>query len=447
MSRKKTENTESAPTRTPTRQPIRAPKSKSSAKAASKPEPNTTAMPIRKSTATRMTSPTVTSNQPELPLIFVYTLRDFEKQRTVHPNYFGEKHGEFVTPSDAKQYLTDHELRGWFAFVERLKGKIGRSWPVEIEPNDEEPSFDEDLTNDLGFLDEDDVDELGEDGQTLSPALVRLKIQNAKLQAKVESQGGPHSSMLETVQALKMFDEIRKPEQQQSLIAKAREIEELRSLLAPKVSPATPAQPPPLTPEVSVAAMLMKDPDVVKSVVKNLVGDKGDGESASTTITLALIKEIGQPVGELLGAITARLIQPLQGTGQMQAQQSPPQPTQEQANTAPEQQSTNPAPQANEGQSIEDQLLLSLLDQCNRRVPPKVAYARLCEVADRIDEEMPAQSIGAYFDLFATAEPEMVKAWLDATVPNAKQVTEQPHFLQWATELQAIVKANMSQEE
>lgn len=94
---------------------------------------------------------------------------------------------------------------------------------------------------------------------------------------------------------------------------------------------------------------------------------------------------------------------------------------------------------------IEEQIVIGLLEQCKRKVPPKVAYKRLTEIADRINYDAPNQSIDGYFDLFAEATPEMVMMWLENTVPGGKEVLAMPHSKQWIVDLQAEVKKGMEE--
>lgn len=480
MPRKKTENTESAPTRTPTRRPTRVPKSESSAKASSKPEPNTTETLIRKSTAARMASPITTSGQPELPLIFVYTLRDFEKYRTVHPNYFGEKHGEFVTPSDAKQYLHDHELHGWFAFVERLKGKIGRSWPVEIEPQ-EEQSFAEDLTDDdLGILDEDDIDGLGEGGQPLSTTEIKLRIELAKAKAKLESRGngGPQSSMLEMVEGLRMIDEMRgksEPKQANSdadFFERLEATQKFLASLSPKVAPPTQPQPAPspLTFEQQMAKVF-EHQSFIDALIKKAIGGKNEGEKSTTELMFEHGPELLQAAGQhFISPIVEVIREGRQRRGsEGRAERGAAHGTHG-ASPPPEQRSVN----ANEGQmkpdsagavgavtpqeqaltqaTIEEQIIIILLTQCKQRLPPQVAYARLVEVAEELP---PAQSIWPYFDLFANTTPEMARSAVKVQlsdvvkqiVPDAEAVLDAPQTLGWIEGLQEIIKRHGEEEE
>src|SRR5262245_4995082 len=108
---------------------------------------------------------------PEGYSISFYPLPNWDSDHSTSPHSYGNR-GMGVyqshTEPDGKAFLRDSEMYGHFAAVERINGKIGKSWHVEIEPPEEETGDD-----DLSYLDPDDI-EL-DDAALLNPETFRDK--------------------------------------------------------------------------------------------------------------------------------------------------------------------------------------------------------------------------------------------------------------------------------
>ena len=462
-------NTENTPTRAPKLQPKRTTKRATEVKADDTPKRPPT---LRTKRAPRRTPIVAPVALPETYRIFVHPIEDFETHHTSSPHYYGNG-GKYIyedhTEAGAKAWLKNNGLYGHYAFVERNNGKIGQAWHVEIEPPEEEPGFDDDLSDDdLATLDE-DIDAIGESGQTLSQTEIKLRIELAKVKAKLESHtnGGAQSSLLETVRALQMLDELRgksEPKQADSeadFFARLEATQKFLASLNPKTAPPAQPAPSPLTFEQQMTKVF-ENQSFIEAFIKKAIGGKNEGEKSTTELMFEhgpeLLQAAGQhfisPIVEAIREGRQRGAHKAHGSFQRRQQAVSNNPDEEQMkpDNAGADRNAAPQDQALAQATIEEQIIIILLTQCKQHIPPQVTHDRLVEIAEELP---PTQSIWPYFDLFAQTTPEaardMVKMQLSEVVkqivPDAEKVLDAPHTLKWIADLQQIIKEHEEDEE
>lgn len=256
---------------------------------------------------------------PEGYSISFYLLPGWEDNHSTSPHSYGNRGMALYqshTEADGKAWLRDNEYYGHFAAVERINGKIGKSWHVEIEPMEEETSDD-----DLSLLDPDDVDL--DDADLLNPAIFRAKIENAKLKAQLEARNGHSSSIGELLQGLRALDEMRgQGASQKSLAEQLRELREINEIITPRrESNPGPTPQPQVDPKVSALKIIAENPSLAE-IAKEVFGfgSKGEGDGdrwaevaikavengEASKIVTALTGLVSTGLGNLISAFTPR---------------------------------------------------------------------------------------------------------------------------------------------
>jgi len=322
--------TPSATIRTPKAEPKRASKRPPEAATGDTPKNRPKPRPQRTPKPAPINSPNTT---PETITLSPYSLPHWELDRSSNPHRYGnggKALGEFHTEADIKDWLRRNGHTGHFAIVERINGKIGKSWHIEIEPLEEFDLID-DSDSDLSLLDEDDLD----DAQLLNPDVVRAKIENAKLKAelKAASRNGAQTSVSELLQSIKMLDELRgQGAQQKSFIEQFREIKEVNELIIPRREQPQPTAPQPRLSDDAVILNALANNDAIAGKVKNLVKsiftDKAEKEEISLAdVAMEAVKngELSKSIGAL--GTVAQNIFAMFVPGGAQQQPMPPQQT------------------------------------------------------------------------------------------------------------------------
>jgi len=96
--------------------------------------------------------------------------------------------------------------------------------------------------------------------------------------------------------------------------------------------------------------------------------------------------------------------------------------------------------------SPEEHALQIVIDHCSRNLPPKLAFDRLINYADRLNEEAPQYSIDYYIDRFAAMTPDQALEFVK-TLPNGEAVASLPHAKEWTEALQKLIKDSQEGEE
>jgi hypothetical protein len=407
-----------APKTTPNRTPKSAPKSGpiTGANRAPKSAPKT-----RPNAAPKVT-PAVVAAPPAPPLVEVFPVHDFHLHHSTSPHRFGERVGEFVTADDAKAYLKSHGLCGHFAFVERHNGRIGQTWHVEIEP----PEW-------AGDEEDADLIDMEEGEEELSPSLMRLHLENARLKARLEHQPSAQSSMLETVQALRMLNELRGPQQQpRSLVEQIREAKELLTVIAPKPAPPPPEAAPPSDPTTAVIKMLIEDPDgmgKLRSQVSSLFAGQAPEERGMTwQETLLGMWESAAPF--LLPALTPyipQLVEKFTGAKLPSADGAATSATATQGGQAA---ATAQTPESGPGEQEYAQTLRLLAETMAANGDPQPVAAAIRTLADGGPQFAPLPA------WLLQRSPKAVLAELAEAAPDLKAMTELPHAVRWVERLQ-----------
>jgi len=389
---------------------------------------------------------------PENIVYLLYELLDFEEHRKCHPNFYGEYLGEFITPAYAKRWLRDHERYGAFAIVERVNGKIGKSWPHEIDPPD--AGIDQDLSDD-GFelLDEDEFSD--------NP-VTSLRIKNAKLSAKLEaaSQNGAHGSMNQLLQGLRALDEMRgESAPQKSLAEQLREVREVNEIINPRREVNSAPAPPLVDPKVSALKIIAENPNMIE-IAKDVFGLKRESDSDPWAdafnklldhpqlpqIAGAIFTPLAGGLGNLFTSIASLLAprqpqaptnpdqgaQVAQQAPAVQPQQAPPQVAAAEAQALPE---AAQQPQATQPQIEQepmqmapvDALVYSLIAAMEKQAPIadaqnliNIAIVRNPELGDSVDEilNLPVDQILRMLAAYHPPVAQMAHAreWLQSLV-------------------------------
>jgi hypothetical protein len=406
-------------------------------------------MPRRRSTTTPTSTPTRTSRkrptvepisapgiEPDRIVFSVYELVGFNEHRKCHPNYYGDCLGEFLTPTEAKRYLRDHQRYGAFAIVERVNGKIGRAWPYEIDPP------------------EDDVD-YNPGGDP--------RVENAALKARLEAmRNGAHNPVLEKMAERFLDEKMKDPLDQ--LTGTAEKYERLRTMFGARQS--NPAEAYQQTNDSDLetikvmAGLLGSDDANIRESANDAIG-KIIAKAAKDELSLAEVAMEAVKSGQLpqmvntvftgLGNLFSMFRQP-QGaapTQQPPQTQQPVQPQQPPQQVPPAQQPQQELQTSQPDQaqvlSPEEQALALLVNHCARNQPVKVAFDRLMNFADAINEQAPDCSIDGYIEMFATMPTEAALAFV-ASRPGFEAVANMAHAHTWCETMQRIIRDNFLDE-
>lgn len=219
---------------------------------------------------------------------------------------------------------------------------------------------------------------------------------------------------------------------------------------------------PPVSPEISVAELLMKDPHHAKKIVGNLMGGEGEKD------LMALAFEHGPALIESLGNVIRNIISDVKGgmNGTAQVQQTTlPQDRNAQIPASewngdqssvhsiegiPQHQGNGNAlnpqqvQQGHEAQAPairpEDELLAGILDHCKRRMPPRMAADRAFKYAEYVERVAPQQSVFTLIEQFTDNPIDESLALFELLSDEAKEILAMPHAKAWATQLQAELK-------
>lgn len=388
-------------------------------------------------------------------------------------------------------------------FLLEGRNELGRFVPgqkfkviVPAMPEPVEPELEAESDLEAGTGDEDDIDGIGEDGQALTPEVVELRIENATLKAKLESNSGPHSSQLDTV-TTKLLETVvaehLKPKDPFEIIQQAQEI---ISMFSPKMpNPSSTPQPPSVSDEEAFFRVLTRNETIVdklsNGIARKILGG-GDGEENWASVAKDIVASGQAPAiiesifRGLFGGINstiqnikqepneqaqhqasrpggpfsdrAQLGQHSQGnpavpaqSPQTQAGLSDPEmaaPSGEAPQTSGVAQQAGhvfPQPGYREAEqaqpmSYREALLIRVMTECANNTPPEAFADQICREAGRLEEEEPINSINWYLEAFEKMEPQAVLDWLKDNVQGGAQVAALPHALEWTTRLQAELK-------
>jgi len=216
---------------------------------------------------------------------------------------------------------------------------------------------------------------------------------------------------------------------------------------------------PPVSPEISVAELLMKDPHHAKKIVGNLMGGEGEKD------LMALAFEHGPALIESLGNVIRNIISDVKGGSNGQAAMA--QASHVHQNAPMERVGQNePIHYTQEGQEAlqgiqqvpgvglestdggqaqqairpEDELLAGILDHCKRRMLPRMAADRAFKYAEYVERVAPQQSVFTLIEQFTDNPIEESLALFELLSDEAKEILAMPHAKVWATQLQAELK-------
>lgn len=291
---------------------------------------------------------------PETATLWIYSTPNFPIDRSTNPHSYGnggKALGEFHTEADAKEWLKRNCHYGHFAVVERNKGKIGKSWHIEIEApednagNDADLPDDDDLTgDDLSMLHPDDYDDLS----ALDPRLVKRDIKIARLETQLEAQrntpktnglgGTVMDKVLEQilVERLKPADPIKEIEERTEVLRR------MQAIFAPKAT--NPAPQPQRSEDEILLSAIARNPDVIEKftggIFKKLLGESGTEEIRFADVAMEAVKngELSKSIGALV-TVAQNIFAMFLPSGAQQQPMSPqqtpqPQPAQQSQPTA-----------------------------------------------------------------------------------------------------------------
>lgn len=231
----------------------------------------------------------------------------------------------------------------------------------------------------------------------------------------------------------------------------------------------------PVSDDIQLASILMKDPDIKAKAIKGLLGTAGQetdimslvienldkiltagGKALEGVIQTAVVgvqqikAQGGYQNGQAQAGIQANAIgiQHSQGNGLVQTMETSQEiPIQMDAQNAGHLQAggAQALHASQNGASPEDQALDFIIDQCAKKTPVKIAADRLFNIADEIRVKAPGNSIDGYIEMFAETPANLIIQWLSTNVPGSQPVLDMPHSTDWITSLQETVKAEISQ--
>lgn len=422
---------QAVPIRTPKTEPKQASKPILKTEPDDLPKSKAKARPQRTPKPAPINAPMTT---PDTYTLLFYSLPDWDSDHSISPHRYGnngKQLGEFHTEADAKEWLRRNNFYGHFAAVERVNGRIGKSWHIEIESL-EEFDFD-DSESDLGLLDEDELD----DAQLRNPDVVRAKIENARLKAelKAASRNGAQSSVSELLEGVRMLDEMRgQSAPQKSIVEQLREVKEINEIISPRREQSQPtAQHPQLSDDAVILNALANNDAIVskvKSLMKGFFSDKAEKEE----ISLADVAMEAVKSGQLSKSIEAAG-GALQGIVAMIL----PRRAEQQPQTPQLEQQTQSAPMA--GQATPQPIAPST---------PEAAYQQtLMHVLTELEKNAPIEpvimSIDAFFIQypqyqdtvcnFLSMPPKELLAII-GKIPGADHLPTLPHAENWIDQLQ-----------
>lgn len=203
-------------------------------------------------------------------------------------------------------------------------------------------------------------------------------------------------------------------------------------------------------PETVFLQVLAKDTDIVPKLAKGtlgkLLGDQPAGDRDPwAEVAMEAIKsgQAAQLVSSAIGAIFSGFSGMVSAARPTAAPGAPGAPeTPHPAAALPQQE---PAAAADPAAQIEEPppevyVLNLALDHCARRVPPAVAAERILVIADKLNDQAPAQSIDGYLKLFVSLEPAVALDTAKGLATNGDQVAGLPHALEWTAELQQLLR-------
>lgn len=237
----------------------------------------------------------------------------------------------------------------------------------------------------------------------------------------------------------------------------------------------------PISEDVQLASILMKDPDIKAKAIKGLLGTAGQEADLMTLVIENLDKILTAGGKALEGVIQTAVV----GVQQIKAQNGDHQNGQAQAerqnsqmgqdngdaelpgrshnNRSIQEQekvpmqvgtqnvqsyghqgANNENPNSN-GASPEDQALDFILGQCAQKVPIKIAADRLFNVAEEIRKKAPANSIDGYVEMFADTPLDFLVQWLGSTYPDSQTILDMPHAKDWIAGLQEEVRRQINE--
>ncbi len=94
----------------------------------------------------------------------------------------------------------------------------------------------------------------------------------------------------------------------------------------------------------------------------------------------------------------------------------------------------------------EEAALRTLIDNCMRNVPVRVAFDRLMAYADMLNDQAPQYSIDGYISMFAAMPTEAALEFVKSQ-PNGEQIASLPHAKEWTEALQKLIKESQEGEE
>jgi hypothetical protein len=241
----------------------------------------------------------------------------------------------------------------------------------------------------------------------------------------------------------------------------AKTYKELKSAFEPEAANLQ-QQAAPTDPKVAALQLIAENPDVMerigKGIASTVLGHKGAGDSDPwADVAMEAVKS-GQAVEIVRAAIDsifsginglfpkgnqngqapmgAPRVAPManQNNGRAQA---PPQVLPDEERHGPQRLGNDPSPVTQA--STEDQALALVIEHCRRNAPVKVAFNRLINLADAIEEQAPAGSIYDYVELFGKMDTDAALTFVEG-LPGGRQVVALPHCKEWTAELQRMIR-------
>lgn len=232
-----------------------------------------------------------------------------------------------------------------------------------------------------------------------------------------------------------------------------KEMREAMGMIEPQQQ--QPVQPQ-LSPELQMASFMLQDADLKKKAIKSLFGANGDaGEKDFAELIITNVEPIGKMLEGLLDKVADRFFGGKQnGTAPMvqasHANNAANQgwPAQGQADQSEAVQISGQLPHGGDNQisnqdaaiAPEDALLAFVMDQCRRKVPPKIVARRIIEQADAINQAAPIQSIDGFLELFISLTIDEALAFVASYSDAGKEIAGLEHAKTWTEQLQAELK-------
>jgi hypothetical protein len=241
------------------------------------------------------------------------------------------------------------------------------------------------------------------------------------------------------------------------------------------LTPEAPATP--KNEEEILAGAILKQPEVIENVVGSVLKRFGGkaGESSSdpwAEVAMEMVKTgqaaqvVKTVIDGLFNGFQSFIPQRGANNGQAQMGQTPmaqvdaqqPQHTQAgmavlphtEGQTHPtaiqEGMGANQGPQEQRGVTPEEQALSLLIDHCRQNIPARIAFSRLCNYADYLNDNAPHLSIDEYITMLSGAPTDSVIEYVKS-LPGGEQIAALPHAKEWTAELQRLIKESQEGEE